>query len=1719
MKRVLLFLIIAVTVSSTVSAQYLKGKKIPDSHSWIDYNLSYVKIKVYKEGLCRLTKAEIQAAGLSGIKGSDLKMVRYGKEVPLYVSNTGNFGGNDYLEFVANKHDGELDHHLYMDSTMIPNPRHSIYDDTAMYYLTVDPSGSHMRYTNSTLNLPVGTPTTDYVYRLVELYSDQPSSITQYPKYTNSAASDFTSAGNYYKFLSTALVFKINKSNQNFITTETFDLDNVKSGSPSYFNFTYNPLFNNSNTYDFSFKMVLNNQTVYDSVYPFTYSTVFSPKELLEIDYETVSDPFVNGSNSLKFSLSQAYTFPATKNQKAYSIPYLDMYVPLTTSGFTANVNEFYNPKTGVSETLRFDGLTANADYAVINTKTQTRTELTTDASGSLMYQVSPSSSMDKYVLYKIGTDNVTPVVETAKKFNNITSNTSTNYVMVTHPFYINNTVGNAGLTDYKNYRESVKGGGYKAEIVDITDIYENFGYGQTNHPLALKAYLNYLYKNNAVADSLHCFILCKGFVPAEAVGYDYTNSSLGYPIIPCYANPGSDALFGDFDFDAIPEVSIGRIPVKQPEEIGTYLNKIMAYENRMQHASGTTIDDFIMTKNVTHIVGIGSSPNEIAIQNQIKNEMALAKDWIEQPDFQGHVRSFVKESSQNIEQFDKDIEDTLLNIEGQSLISFYGHASNNNFDFNLSLPEQMSNTDKYFNILVYGCTAGNQYISNIGRSITEKYNFEPDAASVSFSGTSSNGWTNVLGKMYILFAQNLSSQSYGKTLGQITKNSLYDYVKPIISSMSARLHAEQWNINGDPAIRFNYSNEKDYAIESKYITTDPSIIDGSQSHITGNAKVFNIGTGYKDSVWIEITKVNQAGSEVELVGKNFWFDGITLDVPFDFYVDPLTEIGINKIIVKVDPYNKHTELTKLNNEAEITYRILSADIIPAFPYNFSIVNYDTLGLTAYTIDPLAEEMDYYFEIDTTEYFNSPQLKKATLKSKGGVVQWKPGINMQDSLVYYWRARPDSAQVSGEMRWKGSSFVYLPKSSTGWNQSHYFQYLKNSFSDLSIDSSRQFKFGKTTSNIQCNIANLGGPVYNYRYFDLFVNIGTDYSYVTSCYKQDNFHFAVIDSVTGEPWMNTIVDPSDAKDGGRFNSIKPCRGSEEPIFQFAINLTDERKQAMDFIDSIPDGNYILFYDGIRLRSQYGFIKNETFANDLMADTALYGSGNSLYHKLHEIGFDQIDSFYKNRPFAMFTQKGVPDFDTKQVFGEDSSVVITPTFDYTFYGDRGSMTSPVIGPAYTWSEVHWKGTDLESPLVTDSVNVAISGVDADEQVIPIKDWLPNDTSISFINAVQYPQAQLHMELIDDTARSANQNVYWRINYEEQPDLSIAPNIAFAEKDSVFQGEQIDLKVAVKNISKTDSKDSFDVVLTLTDGANNTSIMTNTYGPLKSGDTLTATFPVKTNAVSGTYRYNLIVNPDARVIESTYLNNSLYHSFFVGGDQLNPLLDVTFDNIHIIDNDIVSAKPNIMIEVRDDNEHLMLNDTSLFSMKLSKYAQGTKTDLGIDFSSELVTFEPATGSPNKAVINILPELEDGTYILDFNAKDKVGNDTKTAYSVKFRVINESSITSLLNYPNPFTSSTRFVFTLTGSEVPDNMMIQIFSMSGKLIKEIKYHELGPIHVGNNITEYAWDGTDTHGDPVGNGVYFYRMTAKLDGSDIKHRSTNVDNAFKDGIGKMYIVR
>lgn len=150
----------------------------------------------------------------------------------------------------------------------------------------------------------------------------------------------------------------------------------------------------------------------------------------------------------------------------------------------------------------------------------------------------------------------------------------------------------------------------------------------------------------------------------------------------------------------------------------------------------------------------------------------------------------------------------------------------------------------------------------------------------------------------------------------------------------------------------------------------------------------------------------------------------------------------------------------------------------------------------------------------------------------------------------------------------------------------------------------------------------------------------------------------------------------------------------------------------------------------------------------------------------------------------------------------------------------------------------------------------------------------------------------------------------------------------------------------------------------------------------------------------------------------------------------------------------------------------------------------------------------------------MESGKYRLDVAVTDASGNASSDLhYRIHFEVIKESQITNIYPYPNPFSTSMKFVYTLTGDQIPDYMKIQILTITGKVVREITQNELGLIRIGNNISEFTWNGTDEFGDQLANGVYLYKVTARIHGEEIQQRETAGDKFFHKGYGKIYLMR
>ena len=217
-----------------------------------------------------------------------------------------------------------------------------------------------------------------------------------------------------------------------------------------------------------------------------------------------------------------------------------------------------------------------------------------------------------------------------------------------------------------------------------------------------------------------------------------------------------------------------------------------------------------------------------------------------------------------------------------------------------------------------------------------------------------------------------------------------------------------------------------------------------------------------------------------------------------------------------------------------------------------------------------------------------------------------------------------------------------------------------------------------------------------------------------------------------------------------------------------------------------------------------------------------------------------------------------------------------------------------------------------------------------------------------------------------------------------------------------------------------------------------------PLAVGDTLILSVTIDTKKFPGLNNLYVDFNPDNDQPEQYLFNNFGFKNFYVKPDSLNPLLDVTFDGEHILNKDIISSKPHVLIKLKDEAKWMVLADTSLLNIKV-RYPDGSLHSFY--FNNDTLQFTPAGPAPstdNTASINFLPYFQqDGEYELIITGKDESNNQAGSIeYRVAFEIINKPMISNMLNYPNPFKETSSIKYALP---FDSKVSVIVYDMSGK--------------------------------------------------------------------------
>jgi hypothetical protein len=128
-------------------------------------------------------------------------------------------------------------------------------------------------------------------------------------------------------------------------------------------------------------------------------------------------------------------------------------------------------------------------------------------------------------------------------------------------------------------------------------------------------------------------------------------------------------------------------------------------------------------------------------------------------------------------------------------------------------------------------------------------------------------------------------------------------------------------------------------------------------------------------------------------------------------------------------------------------------------------------------------------------------------------------------------------------------------------------------------------------------------------------------------------------------------------------------------------------------------------------------------------------------------------------------------------------------------------------------------------------------------------------------------------------------------------------------------------------------------------------------------------------------------------------------------------------------------------------------------------------------------------------LKGLAPGNHSMRVKAWDTYNNSSESY--IEFVVSNDEhmAIQQVLNYPNPFSTHTNFHFDHNRAGDDIEVLVSIYTISGKLIKSIDDHFYNS---NSHISDIIWDGRDDFGDKIGKGVYIYKLNVRSlrDGSN-----------------------
>ncbi len=1653
----------------------------PTSNYWYNPNKQYFKIYLNEEGVYRLTPAELVAAGapVMDIPLKKLQIFNDGDEVRLNCKDQNNdslFNQQDYIEFVGKP------------ATPTANTTLNIYNNNNVYWFSFQADSSGLRY--DTLDGYPHTWVKNFHYSNSTLHFERDSIFERLGR-----APD----GNRdYWFWGKAFT----NSDFNHLFQGPFERPNNIILDSSFGSVTMRvALQGMTNTHK------INIYFNYTQIGTHTWNGF--EKSTVEIPFKWYEVP-VFDANELNVSAVQDSNDEIRVNW--FEIDYL------RSNRSYGDHWHFKSPKNEFGK-IRFNVFNWQKPemkiFAVEKGKLITNIKVINDPDKSMLFVDNVTSPVNYYCVSEdyfltppliVKDDNVSGLRNVAN---------GADYLIITHKNF------QSVATKLANFRTGNVPGieNPRIKIVDIQDIYDEFSYG-LHDPTATKSFLKYTFENwQQPAPAYVVLIGDMGWDFRRIVKDSRSNFIAAMPYHALeYGLAASDnnlaTIIGD---DLVPDMCIGRLSCESVEEGNVLVNKVIDYP----------ADNGKEWKQNVILIGSGMDALDEA-HLRFNDECLLMDNQYLKPRGIYSTKIFRFPNKPEHVPFyggPNDIKNALSN--GAVMANYYGHGGGYQWDFSFNNDDiyQLNNGGRLPFITSVTCYTAHFDDQEV---FGEQFNSVEGKGSVSFWGSSALTYWGQ-GKMMTneFFRNVFSNRNYVTGKAIFNTKAIFSSPDPYTASQVALA-----TLLGDPALTLALPTSPDFLVKSSDIAIIPEspLINDT---VLVKIKIRNLGLSFPgDSISVQLlasssdTSYSIATNRMGSFGEN--------DSTFFHWVP--SEGSLYSLKVRVNLVNQIDEMDYSDNEASssfVIYDLDKANIIK--PENGFNTNKDTVEFVFADNGFFVNmNLDYYIQIDSNSSFTNPFINTGALNGKEGVFRWKsPSLK---NGIYFWRTKIYNGVDSSDWS-EFRTFSILPVNKPGSffsnRQLEAFTRQNISYSDdlsslllnlepLPPKPSREKYLSSLILSLPPGVKQISTTTNDSKYIyfahiyygnnspSRIYRIGTGYggttrgqidsigSFNVSIWHQifwhpddqggalyiptgDAFTLLKVNTENGDTTRVSIPGGMlNAESGKVENGTFVLSSDGKYVYNLAYRTpTGELRYTLRKLD--PKNNWSRVGQDIHLldNAYTNFGSFYIFDKYLM----VFQKYSGLMRRINLITGLYEEEWETNVPSAGYLSMTY-DYLNDVVYGGVGEFGLAQKFDFfrgTYKEGFGSFSSMSVGPATKWNSLNFEVDETGS---TGKYKLQLYGLNSgtsrwDTLLTNIR----AASDIKDIDPEKYRKIKFYGTISDSSFGTSAPIKFknFQIDFVPLPDVALVKNNFVFSPDTVLQGFDDSMDLKVLNLGDSEAKDvSLKFYLNPQDtSATDTAYYSATVTvPADSFISVNKILKTSTFVPATEHKFKVVAEYPKR--EYYTFNNITSNSFYISRDSLKPEFDITFDGKEILNGDLISAEPEVVISLKD-NSPLPLK---------REYFTIVHNNIPLDFYSPDLTFDSTNYPNNKAVFTWKPKLKTGKQTLDVLAKDASGNffDT-TSHRTIFYVYDESDIANVFNYPNPFKNDTHFTFELRGSVPPEELTIKVYTVAGRLIRDIS---VPPSMMQIGFNKIPWDGHDQDGDEIANGVYFYKVICKF---------------------------